>query len=270
MVYFFLSITVLTVLWFNWERRQRMTHSMVGGLHADISLPHEQEWELYHNDLSLCSKKVRVCLAELDIPYKAHHIDLIETGSYETVSRHYLKVNPAGILPALVHNGHPVYESHDIICYAAERAADPTKSLVPADSEQQAVMEQWKDLASIKGDNPVEDLKASAAACVSVLTVPLFSAGIAFIPYHRIVEGLLFHRLKSRPTLFLTLKLVGLGQLFKMKKVNRKLEEAKVALADHLHALDHLLADGRPWITGKQFTLADISWMVLFRSPAGS
>ena len=38
------------------------------------------EWTLYHNDFSLCSRKVRICLHETGIDYVSKHIDLIETG----------------------------------------------------------------------------------------------------------------------------------------------------------------------------------------------
>lgn len=259
-----LILTVGLAGWYAWEKRQRVTHPMKGGLHPNIALPHTDEFELYHNDLSLCSKKVRVCLSELGLPYKAHHVDLIETGSYETISRHFLKVNPAGILPVLVHNGHPVYESHDIIEYAAAHGADGKSQLVPMDPQQKAVMHEWMRLASIVGDDPTEDLARSAAGCVSVLTAPLFAAGIGFIPYRRIFVGILFHRLKARPILFLMLNAVGLGRLFSISRVTTKLDEAKVAFSNHLRSLDDLLADERPFIAGENFTLADISWMVLF------
>ena len=63
-----------------------------------------------------------MCLAELGIPYKSHHIHLIETESYENLSRHFLAVNPGGLVPVLVHQGHPIYESHDQIRYAAEHS----------------------------------------------------------------------------------------------------------------------------------------------------
>ena len=99
--------------WFLWEKGHRKTSSMSGGIHKDITLEHEYEWELYHNNFSLCSKKTRVCLAELGIDYKSHHIDLIETGAYENISRKYLAINPASLVPVLVHNGHPIFESHE-------------------------------------------------------------------------------------------------------------------------------------------------------------
>ena len=100
-----------------------------------VTLPHQQSWELYHNNLSLCSKKTRVCLSELSIDYVSHHVDLIETGRYENVSREFLKVNPAGLVPVLVYQGHPVYESHEQIAFASARSDDPNL-LVPVDPDR--------------------------------------------------------------------------------------------------------------------------------------
>jgi len=103
---------VLVAGW-GWEKAHRRTHAVPPGLQADIDLPHEAEFELYHNALSLCSMKTRACMAELRVPYRGHAIDLIETGRYQTLSRAYLAVNPAGTVPVLVHRGHPVFESHE-------------------------------------------------------------------------------------------------------------------------------------------------------------
>ncbi len=104
----------------------------------------------------------------------------------------------------------------------------------------------------------------SAAGCISVLTLPLFAAGIKDIPYHLIFEGVLFHRIRFRAFMFLSLKVLGLGRVFKVEKLNSIIDRAKAAFAIHLQSLDELLKDGRPWIVGEQFTLADVSWMVLF------
>jgi glutathione S-transferase len=255
-------LATLLLAWFLWEKRHRRTHPMAGGLHADITLPHTLEFELYHNGLSLCSKKVRVCLKELGIPFAEHHIDLIETGSYEVVSRHFLQVNPAGLLPALVHNGHPVYESHDIINYCAQHAPPGSAVLIPEDATERDVMEAWKERASIKGERGLH-LDRSAADCVAVLTVPLFASGMQEIPYHKLLEGLLFHRIKFRPFLFLLLKLRGLGGLPHMPPVVKQLAPAYAAMERHLDELDHHL-QSRSWICSEQFTLADVSWMVIF------
>jgi glutathione S-transferase len=250
--------------WYGRERSLRRTHPMAGGLHADRRLPHTAEFELYHNDFSLCSKKIRMCLAELGLPYLGHPIDLIETGSYETLSRRFLAVNPAGLVPVLVHDGHPIYESHEILLYAAAhaRGAEP---LTPPDEATRAVMQRWIDKSSLVGDDPAADLAGSAGNCVPGLTVPLFAAMIREIPAHRILEGLLFHRLKVRPLSFLALKLVGLARIGAIAPVRRLVNASRRQMERHLADLEgQLAAGGGPWLTGAQFTLADVSWAVIF------
>ena len=249
--------------WYWRERGLRRTHAMAGGLHADRTVPHRAEFELYHNDFSLCSKKIRMCLAELGIPYDAHHVDLIETGSYETLSRRFLAVNPAALVPVLVHDGHPVYESHDILLYAARHSADPEK-LVPQDEATRALMQRWIDRSSLTGDDPTQALEASAGNCVPGLTVPLFAAMIRDIPVHRILEGLLFHRLKQRPIVFLVLKAKGLAGVPTLPPVRKTVVASRRQMEYHLDALaQQLEQSGGPWITGAQFTLADVSWAVI-------
>ncbi len=259
-----LVILVVLLAWYLWELRHRQTRAMSGGLHADITLPHEQAWELYHNDFSLCSKKSRVCLAELGIPYKSHHIELIETGSYETLSRHYLKVNPGAIVPVLVHNGHPIYESHDQLEYAAIHSANPAL-LVPQDPAKRTLMDNWVHKSSLIGDNPIDAIDETAGNAIPGLTTPIFAAMVKHIPTRNILTGLLFHRLKIRAVFFLALKLFGLKNLPKMKPVISLLRNSKKAMQGHFDELEAVLADtGGPWIVGDQFTLADVGMMVIF------
>jgi len=106
------------LIWFLWEKKHRVSHPVQGGLDTSLDIPHTQEYELYHNSLSLCSKKARICLDELGIPYKSHQIDLIETGSYETISRH--KGKPRQNITTMEHKVNPIYEFHNIIEYSAK------------------------------------------------------------------------------------------------------------------------------------------------------
>ncbi len=256
----FITALAFFFVWFLWEKQHRKTHTMAGGIHKNITLPHEQEFELYHNALSQCSKKVRICLDELKIPYKGHHIHLIETGYYETLSRHFLKVNPAAILPVLVHNGHPVYESHDILAYAAAHSSTP-QLLVPESSEKQKEMQYWVDKASFIGDDAEAGIKVSAGYCSGFLSVPMFAAGMTFIPLRYPLIGLLFHRLKFRAVLFSLFKITGLKGLTKVTPIMRKMAAARDYMHKHLSELEHQLNQEGPWIMGDQFTLADVSWM---------
>jgi glutathione S-transferase len=250
--------------WYWRERGLRRTHAMAGGLHADRTVPHRAEFELYHNDFSLCSKKIRMGLAELGIDHVGHAIDLIETGGYETLGRRFLAINPAALVPVLVHHGHPVYESHDILRYAAARSRTPD-ALVPSDEATRAVMERWIDRSSLTGDDPTTALAASAGNCVPGLTVPLFAAMIRDVATHRIAEGLLFHRLKRRPLVFLVLKAAGLARIARLAPLRRTVIASRRQMERHLDDLARqIVASGGPWITGARLTLADVSWAVIF------
>ena len=259
-----LSIVGLALLaWYVYERSRRKTHAVPAGLQPDITLPHQKEWELYHNALSLCSKKTRLCMAELGLPYRSHHIDLIETGAYQNLSREFLAVNPAATVPVLVHEGHPIYESHEQIRYAAEHAPEGT-SLIPQDSALAAEMNAWIDRSSLIGDDPIKDMAASAGNAVPGLTVPLFATMVEDIPYTKILEGLLFHRLRQRPMLFLAMKRFGLARLFRKGPAGPIVRKSAREMHRHLDELAaQLEKTGGPWILGETFSLADVSWAVV-------
>lgn len=258
------AIVGLALVGYIVERLQRRTRPMEGGLHEDITLPHEEEWELYHNSFSLCSKKLRVCLSELELEHAGHHVHLIETGSYENIGRAHLRVNPAGLVPVLVHHGHPVYESHDQIVYAAEHAGERGLALFPADPTEQALVQRWIDLASLSGDDPTIATSKSAGNCIPGLTLPLFSTMLAHTPWRYFVEGLLFHRLKQRPAIFALLKARGLRSIVKTPPALKVIAKSRTHMGRHLDELaEQLDKSGGPWIAGERITLADISWIVI-------
>ncbi len=258
------TASVAAAGWYVREKSRRRTHPMEGGLHAEIALPHRAPFELWHNAFSLCSKKVRMCLAELGIEHASHHIDLVETGGYQTLSREFLAVNPAGLVPVLVHDGHPIYESHEIIRYAAAHGRGGV-SLVPHWTAEAEAMEHWIRKSSLTGDDPVRGIDESAGNCVPGLTIPLFAAMIADIPVTKIFEGLLFHRLKGRPMFFLALKAAGLKRLPALKPVVKVIRDSRVQMERHLDDLEaHFAGHAGAWIVGAQFTLADVSWAVIF------
>lgn len=257
------GILAFFVTWYLNERRRRRTHPMPGGFHEEITLPHQQTWELYHNNLSLCSKKTRICLCELGIGYESHHVDLIETGRYENVSREFLAVNPAGLVPVLVYQGHPVYESHEQIAFAAARSDDPNR-LVPRDPDQRKRMDDWVRRTSLVGDDPVSALHETAGNAVPGLTLPLFATMLERIPLRRFFAGLLFHRLKRRAFVLLLIKLYGIESLTGAKPLLRVVQASRDAMHEHLDDLEATLREsGGPWIIGEQFSLADVGMMAI-------
>ena len=81
--------------------------------------------ELYHNNISACSQKVRYALAEKGLEWKGHHTDLI-TG--DQTAPEYLKLNPRALVPTLVHDGIPIIESTVMNEYLDEVFAAPPPS----------------------------------------------------------------------------------------------------------------------------------------------
>ncbi|MBT4520312.1 MAG: glutathione S-transferase family protein [Halieaceae bacterium] len=253
----------LCALWY-FENKRRRTHSVQAGLQGDTELPHEQEFELYHNALSLCSMKSRLCLAELEIPYKSHPVDLIETGCYENIRSPFLRVNPAGTVPVLVHNGHPIYESHEQIRYAAEHVPVSSPTLVPHSPLLREEMEYWIDRSSIIGD-PINHESESAGNAVPGQTFPLFITMIERISFWKILEGLLFHFDKRRPLMFLAFKLLGLNVLRKSRPLSAIFTQSRAQMHNHFDALEAKLQQtGGPWILGDTFSLADVSWLAIY------
>ena len=200
-MFYLITILLTVIIWYFYELSKRQTRIVSPGIQLNFKLPHSQEWTLYHNQFALCSKKIRVCLAEYAINYKALHIDLIETGRYEKITRDFLAIPPAATVPVLLHNGHPIYESHGQIKFLAEQV-DTKNLLVPTDEPLTIIMNKWIKKSSLLGDKSIKDTKATAGHAAAGLTLPIFAAMISHISGHKIIEGLLFHRIKKKAVFF--------------------------------------------------------------------
>ncbi|MGJ8598261.1 glutathione S-transferase family protein [Sulfitobacter sp.] len=242
------------------EKQRRKIHPVSGGPQPDMSVPHTNAVELYSNAFSHCSRKARLVLAELGIETKHHPIDLIETGWYQTISPAYLKVNPSGLVPTLVHNGHPVFESDDILSYAQDIAGPNAPQLVPTDPERLAKMNHWLSFCAISSEDAMAGMEARAGACVPGLTLPMFVSAIRYIPLRNILIGFLFHFDKKRPAMFTASKLFGLRRMMSQKPLRDIMHASRDHMTLHLKTLNHALIDqGGHWILGDHYSLADVS-----------
>jgi glutathione S-transferase len=77
--------------------------------------------ELYHNINSVCAQKVRIALNEKGQEAKDHILTLRGDQNDPT----YLKLNPSGVVPTLIHDGRPIVESSLILYYIDEVFPDP-------------------------------------------------------------------------------------------------------------------------------------------------
>jgi glutathione S-transferase len=77
--------------------------------------------ELYHNINSVCAQKVRIALYEKHREVKEHLLTL--QGDQNDPA--YMKLNPNGVVPTLVHDGNVITESSLILYYIDETFPDP-------------------------------------------------------------------------------------------------------------------------------------------------
>jgi glutathione S-transferase len=77
--------------------------------------------ELYHNINSVCAQKVRIALTEKGQEAEDHL--LVLRGDQNEPE--YLKLNPNGVVPTLVHDGQPIVESSLILYYIDDVFPDP-------------------------------------------------------------------------------------------------------------------------------------------------
>lgn len=94
--------------------------------------------ELYHDWRSFCSIKVRLCLAEKGLAWESHYVDLMKL---EHTTPEYLKLNPNGVVPTLLHYGVPIVESTLINEYLEE--VFPETPLMPKSPIDRARVRFW-------------------------------------------------------------------------------------------------------------------------------
>lgn len=250
----------VALVWLGVEKAQHRVRPVIGGIDRSVSLPHTQPVELYSNSFSHCSRKARFVVAELGIEAKHHHIDLVETGWYQTKSKAYLKVNPAGVVPTLVHEGHPVFESDDILAYAQTIAAKDAPQLVPSDPALKAKMDEWLSFCAIVSADIFGGMKERAGACIPGLSFVMFMAAIQYIPLRKILPGFVVHQTVRSPILFTAFKIFGIRGMAKQKRVREMMHQSRDHMQTHLQTLNRTLLDqGQSWILGGEFSLADIT-----------
>jgi glutathione S-transferase len=84
--------------------------------------------ELYHNINSVCAQKVRIALKEKGVEVKEHLLTL--RGDQNEPA--YMRLNPNGVVPTLVHDGKVIVESSLLLYYINDVFPDPP--LMPTDA----------------------------------------------------------------------------------------------------------------------------------------
>lgn len=191
---------------------------------------------LYHGAISNCSMRVRMTLIEKGLAWESHHIDLKKK---ENITDGYFAINPNGLVPTLIDNGVVHIESNDIIDYLDETYPGP--SLRAADN---AEMMEWLHLAAaihVPGCKPYV-----YAYKVGKMMKKTEAEQVKYDSLQHNEELKSFHAKHAGDRDFST----------------SDLDKAEAILGACFFKLDRTL-EGRSWIMGEQYTLADISWIPL-------
>ena len=78
--------------------------------------------KLYHNNISVCAQKVRIVLAEKDVPWTSHHLSLARG---EHLTPEFKAMNPRGVVPVLVHDDDTIVEFERDLRLPGRGVSDP-------------------------------------------------------------------------------------------------------------------------------------------------
>ena len=191
---------------------------------------------LWHAGMSSCSQRVRLTLAELGQSFESHIIDL-HMG--ENASESYQQINPRGVVPALVIDGILLIESVDIIAYLDKELGNG--KLRPAAHEN--------DIARLlKG---ADEAQTALKLCTYEF---LFRAGPP------LPDSVVRHYQKNQKNELLRQFHRDFAAGFERSRI----DEAVNYTYTEFQMLDDLCSDGRQWLAGEDFSLADIAWMPNF------
>jgi glutathione S-transferase len=195
---------------------------------------------LYDFGNSVCCQKVRITLRAKGLGWKAIPVNLFTAEQYDP---NYLKLNPKGVVPTLVHDGKPIIESTLICEYIDETFPRPPK-LIPADPWQQSRMRLWSKFVDEGLFDGVTELSFSAMFRERMRTMP---EEIRQRRFRNVGDPRRTDRFKSTYEL-------GVQSPFVVHAV--------AAYERAFKLLEQTLADtGGPWILGADPSLADINLM---------
>ncbi len=193
---------------------------------------------LYDFGNSVCCQKVRITMRAKGLEWQAIKVDLFKTEQYDPT---YLKLNPKGVVPTLVHDGTPIIESTLICEYLDETFPDPP--LIPRSATERTRMRLWSKFVDEGLFDGVTDISFSAMFRERMRNMPpeLREARFRNVGDPRRRDRFMStyeHGVKSP---FVLHAIAAYERAFKL--------------------LEQTLAEQGPWILGKSPTLADINLM---------
>ena len=194
---------------------------------------------LWHEWNSVHSYKVRIVLAEKDLAWTSHPLELLR---FEHLAPEYLAINPDAVVPTLIHDGQALFDSTPICEYLDECFAEP--ALMPRDARMRLQIRRWLKYHDDIAHAAVRD------ASFQLLYKPVLAA----MPRYDLEELVALHPRPERRRKFLdganpqidwdVLLTASCASLVVARRINARLEE---------------IAGGQHWLEGEAFTLADVA-----------
>lgn len=196
------------------------------------------EFVLYNAPQSTCSQRVRFVLNSKGIEFEEHKLDLF---AGDQLKPEYLKINPNGVVPALLHHGQAVLDSAVIVEYLDEIRPEVALT-TPAEATRRAQMRSMMRY--------VDEIPTPA------IRVPSYN--LAFLPhFQKMTEEEFLALANSKPLrkeFLLTMGRTG----FPQKEMDQALDKLTRAV---VRMNEWITSSGGPWLMGKDMSLADIAIM---------
>lgn len=202
--------------------------------------------ELYYFTESMCSQKVMLYLAEkgLASSVKRTHVDIGVYAKFEQLEPWYLKMDPNGTVPCLVHEGYAILDSAAIIAYVEGAFTAGPRLAAPR---------EWV------GDIDIDTRPQAVLACDSIqsatvaLSGQLLKFSTSFFTIWDSIAALLRHPQPITCAIRLVEQVTGINP--DPPGVAKALEHT---IPDYLTSINQTLADGRLFLVGDAITMADI------------
>ena len=190
---------------------------------------------LYHYEPTANSMKPLLCLAEKGLEYESHYVDL---HNFEQHSEAFVRVNPNGQVPVLIHDGAIINESTVINEYLED--VFPQVRLRPENPVARAHMRIWSKF--------VDEYFCPALSKIGwSILVPKIAA--------RLASGELEEALKKVP-------------LEEQKKkwrdaateswTQEELDDCRRKVTESIRRMEKIL-ETSPWLAGDEYSLADVN-----------
>jgi glutathione S-transferase len=191
--------------------------------------------ELYHAEPAANSLKTLLCLKEKGLEFKSHYVNLAE---FEQHDPEFVKLNPNGQVPVLVHDGNLITESTLINEYLEDVFPEP--KLRPDDPVRRAHMRFWTKYVD-----------------------EYFCPALSVLGWQHIIKGMVEH-LSAEEFEEKIARIPLKEQQDKWRIAARQafpreqLDDCQRRVETSLQRIEKALR-GSAWVAGDDYTLADIS-----------